>query len=359
MRKYFLSHTLSIVHKPFLISIFFILCNLLSSESIKAQTRVYGDSIYIGSGIAKCWVDIDAQNIPLQIGLTLRDVALSTLPNSDLSRSINLPLITVDSLFHHVYFNWNPHGHPPNNIYTVPHLDFHFYIIPRIERVQIPGGFHNVPVDHEFMPDRFIFIPEEEFFSVPQMGVHYVDSLAPELNGSPFDNTLIYGFYNGKMIFVEPMITREYLQGFRNSFSPIPHPISFQKTGYYPTTYQVYSDSTADFIEIILRDFVFRAGVSSAENLPQDNPDNFFLAQNYPNPFNPKTTIRWQIPISGWQTLKVFDILGNEVATLVDEFKAAGQYEIIFDASNLASGIYLYKLSVGSNTLSKKIVLLK
>ena len=76
------------------------------------------------------------------------------------------------------------------------------------------------------------------------------------------------------------------------------------------------------------------------------SPEEFILYQNYPNPFNPVTSISWQSPVSGWQTLIVYDILGTEVATLVSEEKPAGSYKVDFDASGLTSGIYFYRLSV-------------
>ncbi|MFN3695635.1 MAG: T9SS type A sorting domain-containing protein, partial [Ignavibacterium sp.] len=87
--------------------------------------------------------------------------------------------------------------------------------------------------------------------------------------------------------------------------------------------------------------------------------NEFRLNQNYPNPFNPSTKISWQSPVTSWQTLRVYDVLGNEVAILVNEEKPAGVYEIIFDASGLSSGIYFYKLSVGSFTEIKKMILTK
>uniref|UniRef100_A0A832G8B1 T9SS type A sorting domain-containing protein n=1 Tax=Ignavibacterium album TaxID=591197 RepID=A0A832G8B1_9BACT len=86
---------------------------------------------------------------------------------------------------------------------------------------------------------------------------------------------------------------------------------------------------------------------------------NFSLDQNYPNPFNPTTKISWQSPVSSWQTLKVYDILGNEVATLVDEEKPAGSYEVVFDASSLSSGNYFYKLSAGGLNFTRKMTLIK
>ena len=88
-------------------------------------------------------------------------------------------------------------------------------------------------------------------------------------------------------------------------------------------------------------------------------PTQFILEQNYPNPFNPVTTISWQSPASSHQVLKVFDVLGNEVATLVDEFRDAGRYEVIYDASNLASGIYIFELRAGAFFQSRKMVVLK
>ncbi len=76
--------------------------------------------------------------------------------------------------------------------------------------------------------------------------------------------------------------------------------------------------------------------------------NNYQLFQNYPNPFNPGTKISWQSPVNSWQTLKVFDVLGKEIATLVNEYRNAGSYEINFDGSKLSSGVYYYQLRVGN-----------
>jgi hypothetical protein len=88
-------------------------------------------------------------------------------------------------------------------------------------------------------------------------------------------------------------------------------------------------------------------------------PNNYNLAQNYPNPFNPVTTIQYSIPQRSNVTLKVYDILGNEVATLVNEEKDRGVYSVNFDASHLASGMYLYRLQAGSFIETKKMILIK
>jgi len=93
-------------------------------------------------------------------------------------------------------------------------------------------------------------------------------------------------------------------------------------------------------------------------------PNEFILYQNYPNPFNPSTVISWQSPVSSWQTLKIFDILGNEVATLVDEYKPAGNYDVEFNVAHeslraITSGVYFYRLQAGSFIETKKMILLR
>lgn len=87
--------------------------------------------------------------------------------------------------------------------------------------------------------------------------------------------------------------------------------------------------------------------------------NSFELRQNFPNPFNPSTVISWQSSVSSWQTLKVYDTLGNEVATLVNEWKEAGDHAVEFNANGLASGIYYYKLTAGNFTLTRKMLMLK
>lgn len=87
--------------------------------------------------------------------------------------------------------------------------------------------------------------------------------------------------------------------------------------------------------------------------------NSYKLFNNYPNPFNPSTKINYQIPELGYVTLKVFDVLGNEVVTLVDKYKTVGRYEVEFDARRFASGIYFYKMQAGHYTEVKKMILIK
>jgi hypothetical protein len=91
----------------------------------------------------------------------------------------------------------------------------------------------------------------------------------------------------------------------------------------------------------------------------QESPKEFSLYQNYPNPFNPTTNIGFRIANSGFISLKVYDILGREVATLVNEDRPAGEYEVKFDASGLTSGLYIYKLQTENYSSTKKMIYLK
>ena len=88
-------------------------------------------------------------------------------------------------------------------------------------------------------------------------------------------------------------------------------------------------------------------------------PNEYKVFQNYPNPFNPTTTIHYELPVAGFVTLKVFDVLGKEVKTLIEGYKTEGRYEVEFDATNLPSGIYFYRLRAGEYINTKKMILMK
>jgi hypothetical protein len=88
-------------------------------------------------------------------------------------------------------------------------------------------------------------------------------------------------------------------------------------------------------------------------------PNYYSLSQNYPNPFNPATNIKYTIPKAGNVSLKIYDVLGKEVVTLVNELKQPGVYNVDYNASNLSSGIYFYRLEAGDFTAVKKMMLIK
>jgi hypothetical protein len=88
-------------------------------------------------------------------------------------------------------------------------------------------------------------------------------------------------------------------------------------------------------------------------------PKVYSLSQNYPNPFNPTTLISYSLPKAGNVELKVYDLLGREVASLVNGFKQVGSYSVQFNANNFASGVYFYKLKAGDFVSTKKMMLVK
>jgi hypothetical protein len=130
-------------------------------------------------------------------------------------------------------------------------------------------------------------------------------------------------------------------------------------------TYQLNNFATISQLRLMV---YYNSIVSSTEDAAKF-PNFYFLEQNYPNPFNPKTVISYRLPVSGNVKLKVYDVLGNEVATLVDEEKQAGIYEVEFSAKggsasggnayDLPSGVYFYSLRVGAYFRTKKMVFLK
>jgi len=109
------------------------------------------------------------------------------------------------------------------------------------------------------------------------------------------------------------------------------------------------------------RNIVLKAGTTTigVENISSEIPGTYSLKQNYPNPFNPVTTIKYDLPKDALVQLEVFDILGKKITTLVNENKTAGSYELYFNATTLASGVYVYKLQAGDFISSKKMILLK
>ena len=104
---------------------------------------------------------------------------------------------------------------------------------------------------------------------------------------------------------------------------------------------------------------IFKNNLITEITTSTTTPNNFELYQNYPNPFNPSTTINYQIPKGGMVIIKIYDILGREIKTLVNGYKPAGRYNVTFNAHNLASGVYIYQLKSGSFVASKKLVLIK
>ena len=120
------------------------------------------------------------------------------------------------------------------------------------------------------------------------------------------------------------------------------------------TITEVHENNNIGFIPIMVSGATF-----VEEEMKNSLPNLYALEQNYPNPFNPSTKIRYSVPQSSNVMLKIFDILGNEIETLVNEEKPVGTYELTWYAKNLPSGVYFYRLQAGSFVETKKMLLLK
>jgi len=111
--------------------------------------------------------------------------------------------------------------------------------------------------------------------------------------------------------------------------------------------------------QITKQDYINVQAATSLENNESNKPHEIYLKQNYPNPFNASTTIKYTLKDRNTAKLAVFDVTGNEVKTLVNQIQNPGDYSVSFDASNLASGIYIYKLKSGSFEKSRRMILLR
>jgi len=215
------------------------------NDEVQKPELVKGPEMTIGNGKVYSWVKQDAVGNPKAIGFTLTKGALDNLPDNHdhmgaTAYSLKLPDEARNTAFTHIVVDWNAHGHEPENVYTVPHFDFHLYIMPEAERLQIPpyeqakAKFDNLPAA-PYLPANYIRPPG----GVPQMGTHWIDPTSPELQGKPFTETFIVGSYNGKVTFWESMVAHSLLKEGKEIDKAIPQPSKFAVTSYYPTHYSI------------------------------------------------------------------------------------------------------------------------
>jgi hypothetical protein len=243
-------HKLSI-NAFILLSVAFIGCK--KENDISPQT-FYGTAVSLGDDSARSFVILEADGQPLLIGIQFGEDALNNLPvhtmagMRDHMYSLSLPVQAKASGIDHLEINWNPMGHDPFP-YLQPHFDFHFYYVGQQERNIVVAGADTVRVPEQYVPKDYISTITAE----KNMGVHWIDTTSQELRGSNFTQTLIYGFYKGKMTFIEPMVTRAFLQSQPNFSASIKQPAAFQvEKYYYPTNYQIKYDAAKRKYQITL-----------------------------------------------------------------------------------------------------------
>lgn len=225
----------------------------------------YGPKVKMGNGKVRSWINISRHGKPLAIGVQMSKHALENLPTNpeDFNAATFVLALPAKALavtpFNHITINWNIHGHEPPGVYDVPHFDFHFYKISVADQMAIPpyevapAGFDNLP-SADYLPDLYLRVPG----GVPAMGAHWVDLTSPELNGGKFTHTFIYGSYNGKVTFEEPMITLETLTGGSTIAKAIRQPAKFSPAGNYPSWYKIWKEDKKGRHYVALSNFVKR-----------------------------------------------------------------------------------------------------
>lgn len=211
----------------------------------------------MGGGRAYTFVTLDGGGKPSAIGIRLSEAALSGLPvepprgTEAVEYVLPFPKEAESAGYTHVGIDWNPKGHVPPGIYDAPHFDFHFYLISPEQREKITAKGDDIARARkapapEMMPEGYI-LPEGT--EVPRMGAHAVDPQSPEFNKQPFTKTFIYGFYDGAIAFLEPMVTKAFLETKPNTTEPVKLPRTYSQRAYYPTQYTVkYDESQQEYV---------------------------------------------------------------------------------------------------------------
>ena len=219
---------------------------LFSCNKIDVSTKgvtFYGAPAKLGNGTVRSYVTLNKAGVPTSIGFNFPESMLQGLPTGAEMQNmimLDLPQEAAGTGFEHMEIDWNPNGHVPAPIYGFPHFDFHFYLVGMNELMNVAGGPDMTPVDPQFIPKDY----SSGIMAQPHMGVHWTDSLSSEFHGVMFTHTFVYGFYKSKMLFVEPMITKAFLDSKTNITLPVKQPAAFQKPGYYPTNYQINYDAS-------------------------------------------------------------------------------------------------------------------
>ncbi|WP_250139914.1 hypothetical protein [Halosolutus amylolyticus] len=260
------------------------------SEFPPAGITEWGDPVTLGNGEVKTFTTSTPSGSPKQYGLFIERDALEGLPSAEAlansgddeytdkygpngqsliihykwSQEFFLPFPKTDSTpFTFLGLHWNPGGHPPEGVWTVPHFDIHFHMLPTdtVDAITGPAApAYDLPA--RYIPTGYARGPVVDERVITDMGEHMVDPTVPEMNGGTFTNTLIWGAYDpdgdgtAELTFVEPMITRAFLRGHSGTDRrKIAQPETYAKSGRYPTAYAVRDVPEQDAIAVSIENF--------------------------------------------------------------------------------------------------------
>lgn len=259
-------------------------------------TTVYGESGDMGEGTARTFAELNPDGSPVRIGIVFDQGAMEGLPTEpnlesrcfdangnganeagecigDYDLVLSLPPEVTqngDIPIQWAAMAWNPHGHQPP-IWSVPHFDFHFYLVsqeeveairpgPCVEKINCEDRERAMkPVPAPYLPANYVDVGA----TVMAMGNHLIDPTAPELADLPqaeFTHSFIYGAYDGHITFYEPMIAHDYLVRKPNECQALSLPKAWETSGYYPTQYCIGYALEQEQYSVVLEEFVYRKG---------------------------------------------------------------------------------------------------
>ncbi|MES2305061.1 MAG: DUF5602 domain-containing protein [Gemmatimonadota bacterium] len=233
-------------------------CSSDSTGSNAQLATTYGAAVALGSGSARAY-QVTENGTPTEVGVALSEAALDGLPSAPQMGGyeyvLQLPTGNMTQ-YQTVGLNWNPTGHPPSTVYTLPHFDVHFYMIASAERGAIDPSDPAFAAKAAALPAAGYqasgYVADPPANVIPHMGLHWTDSNAGEFHNQPFTRTFIYGSWDGRFVFLEPMITRAYLLTHPDEVVPLGSPVQHAINGYYPAGYRVSWNAAAAEYRIAL-----------------------------------------------------------------------------------------------------------
>lgn len=288
--------TKTIAHRPLGWVISFVVAVLgvgAAWTAAPAGRTLLGDEVPVGDGTARMFIDVSAEGTPLALGIVLTEGAMTGLAThmnttsrcwdksgdghiahgeclGDYESRLSMPAGSEELglPFRWSTVNWNPEGHvpPAPHVWSAAHFDFHFFVTePEVIHAIRPGpcgefidceDFERAskPLPSHLLPQDYIDVGA----AVPAMGNHLIDSDDPEIADPSlgFSKTFIYGVYDGRMIFLEPMVSHSYLASQPNACAPVKTPVAYADPGYYPTLYCTRYDPETRTYRVTLEKFV-------------------------------------------------------------------------------------------------------
>ncbi len=215
-----------------------------------------GETRVLGAGTVRSWVALTRDGHPSGLGITFPEDALAALPaDAPATLTLALPRQAAVTSFSHVEVGWMPTGGEAHSPFAPPHLDVRFFLVTPEEREAIGDSAKAARVPElDLIPTSYVPLAG----LVPRVGAHWIDASAPAFNGASLTDAFLYGFYDGRMVFLESRLTRALLEGKPSFAREIKLPRKYARSGYYPTRYRVRYDASAREYSVTLEGLVRR-----------------------------------------------------------------------------------------------------